>query len=292
MSNSRTHPLWEKYMPILEKDQFFVTRHRDTTSVPLHDHAFLELSYIEEGVVTHTLDGQTTTLRAGDYLLVDYGSRHSYKSTDGSGFQNIDCLFLPQLLDPALKGTRSLRLLLEHYLIHFNIRAMVQNPARMIFHDETGQILKLLNLIGEESKKREAGYKPLIRCYLIEILLLTMRKLDDAHVAATGEDLGALMIAYIAEHYMEPLTLQHLADRLNYSLPYISKRFKNEVGISFVHYLQNYRVNQACRLLSSTNKSVSEIADLVGYHDVKFFSEVVKRTTGMSPAELRRQNKA
>lgn len=280
---------WERFLPILQKEKFYIMTHSNYKEVPLHDHSFLELSYILKGSIEHTLDGQVTTLSAGDYLIVDYGSRHSYKSLDGNPIENIDCLFLPDLLDPVLKGTKSLRMLLEHYLLHFNMQAMVQNPARMVFHDHNGQIRKLLTLIDEESKRREAGYKALIRCYLIEILLLTMRRLDDARVAATGQDIGNLIVAYVSEHYMEPLTLQDLASRLNYSLPYISKRFKNDVGVSFVNYLQNYRVMQGCRLLSSTNKTVSEIAEMVGYHDVKFFSEIVKRFTGLSPADFRRQ---
>ncbi len=280
---------WERFLPILQKEKFYIMTHSDYTEVPMHDHSFLELSYILKGSIEHNLDGQITTLSEGDYLIVDYGSRHSYKSLDGNPMENIDCLFLPDLLDPVLKGTKSLRMLLEHYLLHFNIQAMVQNPARMVFHDHNGQIRKLLALIDEESKKKEAGYKALIRCYLIEILLLTMRRLDDARVAATGQDIGNLIVAYVAEHYMEPLTLQELANRLNYSLPYISKRFKNDVGVSFVNYLQNYRVMQGCRLLSSSNKTVSEIAEMVGYHDVKFFAEIVKRITGLSPADFRRQ---
>ncbi len=282
---------WENFIPLLKKDKFHLITHRSFKEVPMHTHSFLELSYIIGGTIEHNLDGQISTLSPGDYLIVDYGSRHSYKSLDGSNIENIDCLFLPELLDPVLKGTKSLRMLLEHYLLHFNIQALVQNPARMVFHDHTGQIRKLLDLIDEESKKREAGYIPLIRCYLIEILLLTMRRLHDARVAATGQDIGALIIAYIAEHYMEPLTLQDLAQRLNYSLPYISKRFKTDVGVSFVNYLQNYRVMQGCRLLSSTNKTIAEIAEMVGYHDVKFFSEIVKRNTGLSPADFRRQRK-
>ena len=282
---------WEKFMPILKKDKFYILTHRKYKEVPMHSHSFLELSYIIGGTIEHNLDGQITTLSPGDYLIVDYGSRHSYESLDGNNIENIDCLFLPELLDPILKGTKSLRMLLEHYLLHFNIQTMVQNPARMVFHDHNGQILKLLHLIHDEAQRREAGHVEMIRCYLIEILLLTMRHLEDARVAATGHDIGALIVAYIAEHYVEPLTLQELAQRLNYSLPYLSKRFKADVGVSFVNYLQNYRVMQGCRLLSSSNKTISEIAETVGYRDVKFFSEMVKRITGLSPADFRRQRK-
>lgn len=280
---------WSRILPILQRQKFLFEPHVGQTKVSMHDHAFLELTYIQNGTVEHTLDGQTTVLHPGDYFIVDYGSRHAYRALDQGGYDNLDCLFLPELLDPILKGTKSLRTLLEHYLLHFNMQALVQNPAHMVFHDDSGQIRKLLELMQREAERREAGYTELVRCYLIEILIHTMRRLDDVQAAAVGQDISAFLTAYVAEHYMEPLTLQELATRLNYSLPYVSKRFKEDTGISFVHYLQNYRVMQGCRLLSSSRRTLAEITEMVGYRDVKFFSALVKRMTGLSPADFRRQ---
>ena len=275
-------------LPILESEKIITRVHRGLSHAKLHDHNFLELTYILGGRVIHELDGQKNELREGDYFIVDYGSRHSYCAID-EGFDNIDCLFLPELLDPVLKGTKSLRTLLEHYLLDFNMHALVQNPARMVFHDDTGYVRVLLDRITEECRRKEAGYRALVRCYLIEILLLTMRGLEGAHTAASGQSISAFLTAYIAEHYMEQLTLEELAGRMNYSLPYISKKFKEDVGVSFVNYLQNYRVMQGCRLLSSSKYSLAEITEMVGYRDVKFFSELVKRITGLSPRDFRRR---
>lgn len=291
MMGSEKEFKWSYILPKLQADKFYMERHRDVKSVSLHDHTFLELTYIQRGNAEHTLDGQTTQLSAGDYLIVDYGSRHSYKACDSFCFDNLDCLFLPELLDPILKGTKSLRTLLEHYLLHFNMQALVQNPAHIVFHDTDGRIGKLLSLMQAELQSREAGYTEMIRCYLIELLLLTMRKLDDAQSAATGQDISAFLTKYVAEHYMEELTLQELATRLNYSLPYLSKRFKDDIGVSFVHYLQNYRVMQGCRLLTSSRRTLAEITEMVGYRDVKFFSSLVKRMTGLSPADFRRKHR-
>lgn len=282
---------WSEILPVLAADKFYMVQHRKTRGVSLHDHSFLELTYIQKGRVEHTLDGQTTVLTAGDYLIVDYGSRHSYRALDADGFDNFDCLFLPELLDPVLKGTKSLRTLLEHYLLHFNMQALVQNPAHFVFHDDDGRIGKLLSLMQDEALSRRAGYTELIRCYLIELLLLTVRRLDDAQSAATGQDISAFLAEYVAEHYMEELTLQELAARLNYSLPYVSKLFKDDMGVTFVRYLQNYRVMQGCRLLTSSRRSLAEITEMVGYHDIKFFSSLVKRMTGLSPADFRKQHK-
>ena len=289
MAKKPYHPISTVEREELEKSKVLFLKHNNAKNVVMHDHAFLELSYIFRGTVEHNLDGQVTNLGVGDYLIVDYGSRHSYKARCVEGFANFDLLFLPELLDPVLKGTKSLRALLEHYLLHFNPQALVQNPARMVFHDTTGRIRELLQLIETELDARQAGYTEVLRCHIIEILVLTLRQLDDAQAAAKGEDISAFLTAYVAEHYMEPLTLCDLAARLNYSLPYVSKKFKDDMGISFVHYLQNYRIMQGCRLLSTTKKSLSEITELVGYRDVKFFSALLKRTTGLSPADFRRQ---
>lgn len=273
----------------LQQNKVMILKHDHVQSVSMHGHPYLEISYMFSGSAEHTLDGHTAALHKGDYLIVDYGSRHSYRSACADGFSNWDLLFLPELLDPVLKGTQSLRALLEHYLLHFNLQALVQNPAHMVFHDTDGRIYELLCLMHSELCAEQAGYTEILRCYLIEILLLTIRKLDDAQTAAAGENLGSRIAAYLSEHYMEPLTLGEIAKRWNYSMAYVSKKFKDDMGISFVRYLRHYRVMQGCRLLSNTKKSVAEIAELVGYRDVKFFSALIKQATGLSPSDFRRQ---
>ncbi len=284
-------PLTNHALSDLEENKLVLLTHRNVKSVEAHDHAFLELSYILGGQAEHDLDGQITQLRMGDYLIVDYGSHHSYRATVSSGFDNLDCLFLPEFLDPVLKGTKSLRALLEHYLLHFNPRALVQNPARIVFHDSTGRIRELIARMEEEHRQKQAGYSEVIRCHLIEILVLTLRQLEDAQPASSGDDISAFLVSYVAEHYMEPITLQEISARLNYSLSYVSKKFKEDMGISFVHYLQNYRVMEGCRLLAGSKRTLAEITEMVGYHDVKFFSALVKSTTGLSPTNFRRRNR-
>ena len=282
------HPNWDEICAMVDKEKLLLIHHDNMKSVPNHAHSFIELTYIINGEAKHTLDGHTTIVGPGDYFIVDYGSRHSYKALGKEGFVNLDLLFIPEMLDPILKGTKSLRSILEHYLLHFNINALVQNPAHMVFHDDSGQIFKLLRLINDEAEARRPGYSELIRCYLIEILLLTVRRIDDASAAASGQDISSFIAAYVAEHYMEDISLMELAEKMNYSLPYLSKRFKEDMGTTFVKYLQNFRVMQGCRLLSSSRRSLAEIAEMVGYKDVKFFSTLIRKMTGLSPSDFRK----
>ena len=178
--------MWLTLLPELQEKKLLLAEHYNVRSVGEHCHEFLELTYILRGTVLHNLDGQEMELKAGDYFIVDYGSRHSYQNVDGDGFDNVDCLFLPELIDPVLKGMKSLRSLLEHYLLHFNMQALVQNPAHMVFEDTDGSVLRLIKRMKEESEVQNAGYTEFLRCYLVEILLHTMRRLDDAQAAATA----------------------------------------------------------------------------------------------------------
>ena len=272
--------LWRDCLPELRKKKILISELKGMHEVPTHGHEFLELTYITAGKVLHTLDGQEQTLGAGDYFIVDYGSWHSYRALGETGYGNIDCLFLPELLDPSLKGTVSLRIVLDHYLLHYNIRALTQNPAHMAFHDEDGRILELLGRMRQESEGQAPGYTELLRCYLVEILLLTMRRLDDASSAAAGNDICGFLAAYVRDHYMEQISLQELAGRLNYSVSYISRIFKNGMGMSFMSYLQNYRVAEGCRLLASSDRTMEEVAAMVGYRDAKFFASLIRRFRG------------
>lgn len=286
--NQHEKPL---YFSDLDRDKCVLLEHRDVRRVELHSHSFLELSYILNGEVEHTLDGVTERLQPGDYLIVDYGSGHSYIGCDGGRFENFDCLFLPELLDPALEGTKSLRAVLEHYLLHFNMKTFGKNPARMVFHDEDGQVLRLIERIGEELAQREAGFAELIRCYLVEILLITMRRIDGVQSAASGNEISAYLTAYVEAHYAEPMTLGAIARQMNYSLPYVSQRFREDMGVGFARYVQNYRVMRACRLLAQTRMSFAQITEEVGYFDPKCFAQLVKRNTGLSPSEFRRRHR-
>ncbi len=279
---------WAHVLPKLKKEKFYIVHHPALQQVAPHSHLFFELTYILSGTVKHTIDEKTSILNAGDYFLVDYGSVHSYHTQTDSSFANLDCLFLPELLDPSLKGNECLHDVFEHYLLHFNMQALAQNPTQMVFHDNDGKIKKLLVMIQNEAQEHAPGYTEMIRCYLIEILLLTVRRIRNASVASETHTIAEILINYISEHYMDEISLTKLSAQMNYSLPHVSKCFKEEKGVSFIKYLQNYRIKQASRLLLSTKKSLPEIADLVGYHDVKFFSEIFKSTTGLPPAKFRK----
>lgn len=260
-------------------------RHQDTD---LHSHDFLELVYVTGGSAVHVIDGQDTRVAQGDYFVIDYGSEHAYHDVRHTGFTIINCLFLPKSIDKALVGCRSFRELLGHPMIRFQYNALEDVPARHVYHDADGRVLALLQTMEREQEERRPGWQELLRCYLIETLILTMRGAGRQTVPPEKHQCSRYIRAYVDEHYMQAVTLTELAARLHYSVPYLSRTFKQEVGMPFNAYLQKKRIEESCRLLAGTDKRVEEIAELVGYSDVRFFGRLFRETVHTTPCAFRR----
>lgn len=99
-------------------------------------------------------------------------------------------------------------------------------------------------------------------------------------------------VAY-AKHYIEKnkgidIKLEELAKNAGFSYSYFSYLFKKETGKTLTEYIQMVRIETAKKLLVEKERNVSEIAELVGYSDIKFFTKQFKKTLGVSPNEYRK----
>ncbi len=93
---------------------------------------------------------------------------------------------------------------------------------------------------------------------------------------------------YIQDHYADAITLDEVADSIGFSGSYFSTFFKKETGSGFNQYLISVRMEQTKNLLRNSDKPIAEICGLVGYQDLKHFSRVFHRETGMTPGEYRK----
>lgn len=94
---------------------------------------------------------------------------------------------------------------------------------------------------------------------------------------------------YMQEHLSEEISLAVLADEFHLNPHYISQLFKNEIGVGFLAYMTNIRIEKAKKLLLSTALSVTEISSYAGYSDYRVFTKVFKKTEGITPSQFRRE---
>lgn len=253
-----------------------------------HSHQFFEMVYVLEGKAYHTLDGEKIMIQKGDYFIIDYDSYHHYDYIKGQNFRIINCLFRPEFIDYGLKDCRKFRSLLNHYLLRTSFSSLSYNPTQIILHDTDESILFLMKRIVKEFTDELSGNLELIRCMLIQMLILSMRKIEKKEVYKTTNEEITFMLDYIDKHYAEDLSLSFFSDRFNYSPTYLSMKFKAECGMNFTEALQRARLKQALFLISTSNKTVPEIAEIIGYNDTKFFLKIFKKYTGMTPREFKK----
>lgn len=94
---------------------------------------------------------------------------------------------------------------------------------------------------------------------------------------------------YLQEYLEEDLSLSVLSEQFHLNPQYISQLFKNEIGVGFLAYLTNIRMEKAKKLLLSTSYSVAEIAGQVGYGDYRVFTKAFKKAEGITPSQYRRE---
>lgn len=93
---------------------------------------------------------------------------------------------------------------------------------------------------------------------------------------------------YLQEHLAEEMSLSVLAEQFHLNPQYISQLFKSEIGVGFLVYLTNIRMEKAKKLLLSTSLSIADVAEQSGYGDYRVFTKVFKKSEGITPSQYRR----
>lgn len=93
---------------------------------------------------------------------------------------------------------------------------------------------------------------------------------------------------FIQQHYQESLRLEDVSNAVGFNATYFSAMFKKETGQNFMDYLTELRMNKAKELLCGDECSVQDVAEQVGYRDLKYFSRLFKKTTGISPSDYKK----
>ena len=93
---------------------------------------------------------------------------------------------------------------------------------------------------------------------------------------------------FIYDNFAHGLTLESVSDHIGFNPTYFSSFFKKETGKNFSEYLTELRMKHAKHYLISSDREIADIAEAVGYSDVKYFSKLFKKSAGISPSEYRK----
>lgn len=120
------------------------------------------------------------------------------------------------------------------------------------------------------------------------LLLNKLQQASKAYQERIKPDAIQQMKQYIYEHSHEDISLETLASQIGLSPVYISKLFKEQLGVNYIDFLTQCRIEKAKKLMADPARSMKEITFEVGYHDPNYFSKVFKKMCDVSPTEYRR----
>lgn len=264
-------------------------RHLRYLPAILHSHAFLEIVCVAEGSCTNYVLQQELHMKKGDICIIAPETEHAV-----SAFSD-DCILINILLRVSTFEKAFFGVLSENDILSdFFMRTLYHSKTHPYLYFRTGDDQELFDYVlyayqeflGNHQYK-ERFLNNIISAFFIILLRNHGSDVIVPEIDTEGNDENVIFILkYMQENY-STVTLSSLAEFFNYSERQIQRIIKKSTGISFSENIQKLKMKHAAQLLMDPDRSVSAVAEDLGYSDVGNFRHIFKKYYGMSPAEYR-----
>ena len=245
----------------------------DWHSVP-HTHNHMELFFIIGGKGQFLIEDQLHPVDVNNLVIINPNVVHTEVSLNA------------QPLEYIVLGIDGIQLATSN---------TSDGQFSILDHYESAEISGCLRNILREMEQKNTGYEDVCQAYM-EILIIRLMRSTALSVSAESQAISAnrqcsAVRRYIDLHFKEALTLEQLAEEGHMNKYYLSHAFKREYGISPINYMISKRIEESKYLLAETDLSMSQIAQLLGFSSLSYFSQVFHRTQAVSPKEYRQSLK-
>ena len=245
----------------------------DWHSVP-HTHNHVELFFIVGGKGQFLIEDRAYAVNTNDLVIINPNVTHTEVSLSA------------QPLEYIVLGIEGIELATG---------ANSDGQFCILDHFESAEFSSCLRNILRETELEQPGYEDVCQAYM-EILIIRLMRNTALSVPTEPQTIAgnrqcAAVRRYIDLHFKEPLTLEQLAEEAHMNKYYLAHAFKREYGVSPISYMISRRVEESKYLLAETDLSMSQIAQLLGFSSLSYFSQVFRRTQSLTPMEYRQSNR-
>lgn len=248
-----------------------------------HFHDWIEIVYLLTGTLTFYIEDKEYHLKKDQFIVVDPMSIHNSESLQGNTaiLLQIPMSFLEQF-DADIRK----------YKIEIDYE--IQDPIKKEELNRLGYVLQELIAVSEMKKQ---GY--IFQCYQLIFELLNIVyssfavKLPEQEQKKYYKNRERIeeIIAYVEKHYKEQITIKQMAEQVNISEIYFTRFFKKMMGITFIQYLNQVRLQQVQKDLLYTDYSIQYILDKNGFYNYKLFMRIFKERFQCTPKQYRKKNR-
>jgi AraC-like DNA-binding protein len=255
-----------------------------------HFHPEVELLHIERGTGTWFVGDHVQRFEGGELLLIGAGLPH-YLRSDEDYFKGDERLearaqvvhFLPSLFGESFLGlmeNRAIAQLLDAarkgFAIHGETRRIILEQIRfMLGGGRMNHVLQLFQTLELLSTSEE--------------LIPLSRLAAEPDVKAGESDRMSRIYGYAARNFDRRIRIEEIAREAHMSPHSFCRYFRHQTGRRFTHFLNDMRIDYACKLLREQDLSVEQVYLRAGFNNFTHFNNVFKRTTGRTPLQYARQ---
>ena len=230
----------------------------------MHAHYYYELYYLEAGSREYFVEDTIFSVEAGDFVLIAPGKLHR---TGGEYGMRVLVCFSEDFLLCTFTRSATQRLL----TCFESLKLTPTKHRQDVF-------VALLQRIENATDETEFALQ-------LGALLQELNRCEKAEVSVEST---SAIVAYINANFASIQNISQIAERFYISKYHLCRVFKEAMKVTVIDYLNQVRIQNACRYLRSSGKDVGEIALLCGFHDAAYFCNVFKKQTGQSPSNYRR----
>lgn len=210
-------------------------------------------------------------VKSGDCILIPENFSHSYGSDSDNPWDIYWVHF--QCSEEQYPLSQPLHKLQDIAIYHPKVSSLIEQP-----------LIKITQLAFHTSVNHFVTAE--ITGYLFILLSRLFQSNQDASVFFS-DPLTKTCLTLLQDNIYAQLTLDNIAEQLNISKYYLVHRFRKMCGQTPMYYYNHLKCQEACRLLTTTTKTISQISDLLCYSTPYYFSERFKTFTGYSPRHYR-----
>jgi AraC-like DNA-binding protein len=256
----------------------------DIAEFPPHWHEELEIVYALEQDLAIGLNNEIYILNPHDILLIGRGEVHYFLMPPLQKSKRI-------ILQFELSLFESFALEIQERRFSSPLIKRQSEPALNPHRNLESQILA----IETEYYQKRAGYQLAIKARLCDLMVTLLRQVPMEKYSSLEQmkhlkKLERLeqVFHYVEENYTREILLAEVAGAASFSVYHFARFFKEATGMTFVQYLNNYRVSKAAKYLINSSDPITEIAFQAGFDSIKTFNRVFKQLKGCSPREYKK----
>ncbi|WP_040952997.1 AraC family transcriptional regulator [Gorillibacterium massiliense] len=279
------------YLDWFTKDEqfpFFIQYGGHDDDLFLHKHfEFSELVIVLNGNATHIVNDETYFIKKGNVFVISGEANHAYK--DPHDFKICNIMYKPEILrsiGPDLRisnGFQALFVIEPFYRNFHSYKSMLNLSLPNLEY-----VSSLISVMIDEYTEKHQGYQTMVLSRFMELVVYLSRQYDSQEKSMPSNLMHlANAISFIEDHYLEPITLEDIADSSNVSVRHLNRIFQSYYQTTPMFYLIRLRLDRACALLKQTKLPITTISYQCGFNDSNYFTRQFSKVFGMSPKSYR-----